>query len=400
MDLGKRSVPVVMQPVNGRAAVAVFTHYFVPGSKGGGPIRSLDALTITASDDGPKFHVITSDRDQGADAPYETVTAGEWTQESGREILYVNYRNWIELLSALCLIRRRRTDVYYFNSLWARWFTLIPLLMIKLRVLPRRPVMLAPRGELLSGALGVKSRRKRVGLMAFKALIHGLRVEFQATSDDEREAIVHSFPNRTVHQILDTSPNPERIPASKRAQVLRVVFAGRIHPHKNVVGAIEAVISAGVPIELDIIGGATDQEYMAKCLAAATRAPKHVQIRFRGHVEHSQLIRTLPRYDVFVLPTKGENFGHAIREALSAGCVVLVSDRTPWSSQIRSTGIQTPAWVDVLTWGEEIARLSQMPDEEYAALQDAFGRIYSEWRASQIVERQKTLDALATLARG
>jgi glycosyltransferase involved in cell wall biosynthesis len=30
------------------------------------------------------------------------------------------------------------------------------------------------------------------------------------------------------------------------------------------------------------------------------------------------------------LPSLGENFGHVIVEALSAGCPILISDRTPW----------------------------------------------------------------------
>jgi glycosyltransferase involved in cell wall biosynthesis len=35
-------------------------------------------------------------------------------------------------------------------------------------------------------------------------------------------------------------------------------------------------------------------------------------------------------HHVFVLPTLGENFGHAIFEALSAGRPVLISNKTPW----------------------------------------------------------------------
>jgi glycosyltransferase involved in cell wall biosynthesis len=36
--------------------------------------------------------------------------------------------------------------------------------------------------------------------------------------------------------------------------------------------------------------------------------------------------------DLFFLPTLGENFGHAIFEALSSGVPVLISDRTPWQN--------------------------------------------------------------------
>jgi len=39
---------------------------------------------------------------------------------------------------------------------------------------------------------------------------------------------------------------------------------------------------------------------------------------------------TMKAYHLFVLPTLGENYGHVIYEALSAGDPVLISDQTPW----------------------------------------------------------------------
>ncbi len=35
-------------------------------------------------------------------------------------------------------------------------------------------------------------------------------------------------------------------------------------------------------------------------------------------------------HHILALPTQGENFGHAIFEALSEGKPVLISDQTPW----------------------------------------------------------------------
>ena len=49
-----------------------------------------------------------------------------------------------------------------------------------------------------------------------------------------------------------------------------------------------------------------------------------------GEVKHEKLHALLHEYDVMLLPTLGENFGHAIIEALDAGLPVVISDRTPW----------------------------------------------------------------------
>jgi glycosyltransferase involved in cell wall biosynthesis len=47
-------------------------------------------------------------------------------------------------------------------------------------------------------------------------------------------------------------------------------------------------------------------------------------------VPNEQVIQVLQEHHLFVLPTFGENFGHAIFEALLAGKPVLISDKTPW----------------------------------------------------------------------
>jgi glycosyltransferase involved in cell wall biosynthesis len=41
-------------------------------------------------------------------------------------------------------------------------------------------------------------------------------------------------------------------------------------------------------------------------------------------------LKILSDHHLFILPSQGEGFGHAILEALSAGCPVLISDKTPW----------------------------------------------------------------------
>jgi glycosyltransferase involved in cell wall biosynthesis len=38
----------------------------------------------------------------------------------------------------------------------------------------------------------------------------------------------------------------------------------------------------------------------------------------------------MQNYDLLFLPTAGENYGHVVVEALSAGVPVLLSDQTPW----------------------------------------------------------------------
>ena len=54
----------------------------------------------------------------------------------------------------------RRVDLVYLNSVFSPLFTMLPLLSQRLRLIPCRPILLAPRGELAPGALAIKPLKK------------------------------------------------------------------------------------------------------------------------------------------------------------------------------------------------------------------------------------------------
>ena len=76
---------------------------------------------------------------------------------------------------------------------------------------------------------------------------------------------------------------------------------------------------------------------------AAAAAPRSVA--YTGEATHRDLQRRLSTYDVMILPTLGENFGHIIVEAWAAGCPVLISDRTPWR-RLEGAG----SWAGTCRW--------------------------------------------------
>lgn len=92
-----------------------------------------------------------------------------------------------------------------------------------------------------------------------------------------------------------------------------------------------------VPVLFDILGPREDSGYWAECEAQIAALPAHVEVRTLGSLPHEQVVPTLAGYDLFFLPTMGENFGHAISEALSAGLPLLIADTTPWKA-ISSSG--------------------------------------------------------------
>jgi glycosyltransferase involved in cell wall biosynthesis len=102
-----------------------------------------------------------------------------------------------------------------------------------------------------------------------------------------------------------------------------------------------------------------------------TTLPPNVRARYAGALEYEEIAPTFARYDLFVFPTLGENFGHVLIESLAAGCPVAVSDRTPFRDlQERGAG-----WVVPLEEPERYRRALEtcaaMSPDEHARMSDA-----------------------------
>ncbi|MBY8874822.1 glycosyltransferase [Micromonospora sp. PLK6-60] len=323
--------PMHESGVADKVRVGVFVGHFIPAYRSGGPIRSLAAITADR-DSGVSYAVFTRDRDAGDRQPFALARPRELVEVRGRRAMYVDIERPVAYLRALYRFGRYGHDVYYFNSLWNRPFTLVPLALIYLGLIARRPVLLAPRGELLSGALGRKSRRKRVGLLLMRSLLTRLGVTLHCTSAAEVDGARRLLPGVPVELIPDAFDADESTAAESPSEAapvtgLRVCYFSRIHPHKNLAGAISALGEVPDPVHLRVIGPVIDDGYHQHCRALAAGLPAHIRVEFVGSIPHEETAAALSWGHVLLLPTKGENFGHAIREGMAAGlCPVLRRD--------------------------------------------------------------------------
>jgi glycosyltransferase involved in cell wall biosynthesis len=112
--------------------------------------------------------------------------------------------------------------------------------------------------------------------------------------------------------------------------VLKLVLVGRIHPIKNVHIAIESLRGLSVPCELVLVGPAEDAAYESRCRQLAAELGGAARVIFAGALDERAVREQLIRADALILPTQGENFGHAIFESFSVGTPVIISDCTIW----------------------------------------------------------------------
>ena len=308
--------------------------YYLPGYKAGGPLRTLANMVDKLGHEF-QFKIITTDRDIYETKPYAGVRINGWNRFDKEEVFYMSptsrsLRDFKKLLGST------EYDVLYLNSFFSIQFTIKPLLLRRLQLLPEKPVILAPRGELSPGALSLKRVKKRVYLWVSKFLGLYRGVTWQASSEYEETDIRRWF-GKDVPVVI--APNlPPKVPPTnelsqtraKRAGGLKIVFLSRISRMKNLDSALKTLEGLNGKIRFSIYGPMEDKVYWSECERIIRDLPSNIVVRYYGSVPYDEVGRVLREHDLFYLPTMGENFGHVILEALCAGCPVLISDQTPW----------------------------------------------------------------------
>jgi len=204
----------------------------------------------------------------------------------------------------------------------------------------KRTVVVCPRGALYDSALSIKWYKKWPLLKLFKWMNIHKKVRFHATNTREKKAILAYFPGSEI-LIADNLPNSRQMEfstLSKEKGKLKCIFIARIHPIKNLHFLLQLLNSVSAAIQLSIVGPMEDATYWQECVAIIEKHPKHIEVVYMGAIPNHELSELLRQHHLFILPTTGENFGHAIFEAFLAGRPVLISDQTPWLN-LHSAGV-------------------------------------------------------------
>jgi glycosyltransferase involved in cell wall biosynthesis len=319
--------------LNIKKRILVCIDWYEPGFKAGGPIRSV-ANIVNALKDDYEFYIITSAYDLGETEPYDTVSLNEWFDDNG---LFIKYLDRKMLNSGT--IRRNiievNPDMLYLNSLFSKNFTLVPLMTARSK---GYPVVLAPRGMLGGESLQIKKGKKSTFLSVSK--IAGLyrKVLWHASSKIEEADIRKVFGKKVKVKVAQNIPvgqklKLEEILEKKYVGDIKFLYMSRISPIKNLHLAILALkqIKTAKKVSFEIYGNIEDEEYW-NSFANELGEFGNLTMEYKGVAAHSELPEIYANADFLILPTKHENYGHAIVEAWSNGCPVIISNNTPWKN--------------------------------------------------------------------
>jgi len=371
--------------------ILTLVDYYLPGYKAGGPIRTLVNMVDKLGDEF-QFKIITADRDFNDTKAYTGIRIDAWNRVGKADVFYISI-NKCSLIDFRRLFYSIEYDIQYLNSFFSPHFTIKPLLLRRLRLIPDRPLVIAPRGEFSPGALGLKSLKKRVYLWIAKAFGLYRGIIWQASSEYE-EADIRRWFGRDVQVVV--APNlPPLIhskdvlpPKSEKATgCLKIIFLSRISRKKNLDRALELLKGLNGQILFNLYGPIEDKAYWEECQKIINYLPENIKVQYCGSVAHDKVVAVIRKHDLFFFPTLGENFGHVILEALYAGCPVLISDQTPWRDlEKKGVGWDLPLSKPAM-FREVLQKCIDMNNVEYVRLS---GR--AREMAIQILQDQKVVE--------
>ena len=306
----------------------IITRWYLPATKSGGTVRSVYGLVNSLKDDF-KITILTSDRDLGAMEPYKDI---EFNTLLSKDRVSIVYLSKLSIFNFYKYTQLAKPNVIYINSFFD--ITTQSIMILKFLKLIKIAIVIAPRGELASGALSIKTTKKRVYLWFYKLFNLSKNIIFHSTSKEDFIDIQNIFPYNKVELIqnIKEQNNETYILPNKKKNQLKMVFLSRIVPIKNLLYGLEVLqrVEVNGTIIFDIYGPNEDKIYWEKCQKIIKMLPDNIKVSYRGFAEPDIIDKILSNYHLFFLPTRGENFGHAIVEAMQVGLIPLISDKTPW----------------------------------------------------------------------
>lgn len=216
----------------------------------------------------------------------------------------------------------RDFDVVHIHA----WLSHAPLAAARVCRRDGVPYIVRPLGTLASWSLGRKAWRKRFLLsVAGRSALHDAAA-IHCTTDEEWRDLESSFGLQRGFVIPLGVDLPESV--DRDPHVPYVLAMSRLAPKKNFEALIDAFVetrtASGKAWRL-IIAGSGDDAYQRQLAAQVAARSADDVIQFAGWVSGEQKQQLLSGASLFALPSKHENFGLAVLEAMAAGCPVVIS---------------------------------------------------------------------------
>ena len=214
-------------------------------------------------------------------------------------------------------------DVIHYFGGWDFFHVKVMLLSL----IFKKKIILTPMGIFEKWSLDQKKIKKILALNIYQKFLLNKANIIHVTSALEKENLRQITNNQNIKLIphglgsLNLKPKKFFQGAKKKA-----IFFSRLHDKKGIIELVEAWLNiSNNEWELHIFGPDNDQNKQK--IINKINNDKSIFIFEPIFTEKKNIFI---EYDLFILPSKSENFGYAILESMQLGLPVLTTNKTPW----------------------------------------------------------------------
>jgi glycosyltransferase involved in cell wall biosynthesis len=341
-------------------------------------VRSVANLVAAMPD--VDFYIITRNTDYCSTEPYVGIQPNVWVQADANVRVCYLEDGQISKQKIQDLILESGAQTLYISGIYSKAFSQWPVSIGKALKLK---TVVAARGMLSPHALAVKPIKKYLFLSFMRWLNAYNHVHFHATSAQEAadiKKVLGTNTNVKVVSNLGRLENSALQTIQKEIGVLKLVSVGRIAPEKGTIVGLKALQAVNGYLELDLYGVTYNSAYWQECEKIIDTLPSNIKVKYHGPCPSEDVAAKLSLAHALLLPSEGENYGHAIVESLAQGRPVLISQHTPW----RNLAIQNAGWdVSASELSIAIQTLIDMNQEEYNIWSDGALQFHAQIIAGQ-----------------
>jgi glycosyltransferase involved in cell wall biosynthesis len=197
------------------------------------------------------------------------------------------------------------------------------------------PYVVSTRGMLAEWALSHRPLRKRVAWKLYQRRDLSLAACLLVSSEFEQCDVQARLHGSRVEVLPNgCEPRPAEVQRDRSLpggpETRWALAMGRLHPVKGYAELIEAWSRVRPQGWRLAIAGPDEGGYRARLEALLRQHGLSEEILFLGEVDDTRKWALLARSELFLAPSRTENFGMAIAEALQSGRPVITTTGTPW----------------------------------------------------------------------
>jgi glycosyltransferase involved in cell wall biosynthesis len=291
----------------------------------GGPSYSVPRLCAALRELGSDARILTVREADTPHDPFITAYKRDFVSVPVVRDLYIssclnrNVARWVQAV-----------DLFHVHALWR----CPQVAAARAASAAGRPLIVSPRGMLGAEALAFSAAKKRYFWRFLQGPAYAHASAWHATSMAEAEEIrVFGIraPIAMVPNGIDL-PQGDTPPPQREGGQRTILHLGRIHPKKglpDLIAAWDRLAGERPDWMLRIVG--PDEDGHRTELEEMARQFGTPRVVFDGPIYSAEKVQLLREADLFVLPTRNENFGLTVAEALAAGVPAIVSRGAPWS---------------------------------------------------------------------